>query len=62
MLEKETAYADIGKIIDAESNEKEFLLNLGLVVIDGDKGKCLKGKWNSHHKIIDAYTAVFVLL
>ena len=62
MLEKETSYADIGKLMDADSNEKEFLLNLGLIVIDGKKGKCLEGKWHSPHKITDAYTAVFVLL
>ena len=62
MLGKETPYANVGRILDTDSDDKNFLMNLGLVVMDGANGKCLQGKWHSHHKINDAYTAVYVLL
>jgi len=62
MLGKNTTNADIGKLLDTESNEKELLTSLGLVVVDGENGKYLEEKWHSSHKIIDAYAAVFSLL
>ena len=62
MAGKDTPYSEVGKILEADSNEKEFLTNLGFVILEGTNGKCLKAKWHSHHKIIDAYIAVFALL
>ena len=60
MNKKDTKYSEIGKILDANGNEKKFLLELGFQVIESGDGKILSFKWHSHPR--DAFTIVYTLM
>ena len=60
MNKKDTTYSEIGDILDANGNEKKFLIDLGYQEMDSNNGKVLSFKWHSHPRA--AFTLVYTLM